>query len=216
MSKEMVEKIESVSKKESGEELQRIAPDKEQFDAMIQQENQMPNKVAQEQQAAKPSLVQEVGQNDPNSKVSEKKVLDKLRTTTEQIEKAKDTINAAGENAKIKKSFVRPLRNHLTHVDDQIKIAQSTAGLEGQEFKEKSSTTNPLAKFFGTLDHQQQELDGIGSYIEKLSNEGEGLTADKLLLIQVKVGQVQSHLEFFLNMLNKAIESTKTVMNIQV
>jgi hypothetical protein len=37
-----------------------------------------------------------------------------------------------------------------------------------------------------------------------------------MLAMQVKVGFVQQEMEFFTGMLNKALESTKTLMNVQV
>jgi len=46
--------------------------------------------------------------------------------------------------------------------------------------------------------------------------EPDKLTAGRLLAVQVKLSFVQQELEFFTNVLNKALESTKTIMNIQV
>jgi len=45
---------------------------------------------------------------------------------------------------------------------------------------------------------------------------GNQLSPATMLLIQIKVGYIQQEIELFTSMLNKALESTKTIMNVQV
>jgi hypothetical protein len=49
-----------------------------------------------------------------------------------------------------------------------------------------------------------------------MSDNGKQFTAADMLAMQIKVGYVQQEIEFFTSLLNKALESTKTIMNVQV
>jgi hypothetical protein len=108
------------------------------------------------------------------------------------------------------------LKRKLTHIDENLKIALDRAGIEAKDVKPTNldGMTNPIERFLGMLTEGQSHLDGLTNQIASL-NSDEIRPAD-LLAVQVKVNYVQQELEFFTNLLNKSLESTKTLMNVQV
>ena len=53
------------------------------------------------------------------------------------------------------------------------------------------------------------------STVEQFNLTGQ-ITPANMLAIQMKMGYVQQQIELFTSLLNKALESTKTIMNVQV
>jgi hypothetical protein len=97
-----------------------------------------------------------------------------------------------------------------------LRIALTKAGVEYTPAEKVSPTENPIVKFVGYLTHAQYQLQHLGDTIEQLQLTQKELTPANMLAIQIKVGYVQQEIEFFTSLLNKALESTKTIMNVQV
>lgn len=131
-----------------------------------------------------------------------------------QIEHVKSQLSQAGTD--IKPSYQTLLRNRLTHIDDSLKIALNKAGVEytpppvtGGENK------NAIHKFLGFLTNSQNQLENLNSAVDQFNVTGQ-ITPANMLAIQMKMGYVQQQIELFTSLLNKALESTKTIMNVQV
>ncbi|MCE5293999.1 MAG: hypothetical protein LLF94_05240 [Chlamydiales bacterium] len=109
------------------------------------------------------------------------------------------------------------LTDKLIHVDSSLKTALNKVGVEvtAQEIHNNVGQ-KPLVKFLNMLSNSDRQLYTIVGEINSLQNSKEKLTPEKLLAVQIKLGFVQSELEFFTNVLNKALEGTKTIMNVQV
>jgi len=122
-------------------------------------------------------------------------------------------------NLDIKKPIRRLMRNKLTHIQDDLRIALSKAGTEPVEAPQVAAgqgVPNVATKFFDHLTHSQYQLDHLGSYLQAMVDTGKELAPANMLAIQIKVNKVQQELEFFTNLLNKSLESTKALMNVQV
>lgn len=109
------------------------------------------------------------------------------------------------------------LTDKLIHVDSSLKTALNKVGVEvtAQEIQQ-SVGQKPLVKFLNMLSNSDRQLFTLVGEINAMQSSNERLTPEKLLAVQIKLSFVQQELEFFTNVLNKALEGTKTVMNVQV
>jgi len=259
----MADKVEAVKKvAETLKEVDRIAPNKEQFDTLMNspkfaaehmeiqpfaeiselknqpvfaeekvssqrsstdQEGREKQKQTEEIEgieekqstSSSPSLSQDVANLDKDvSHLNPENIKEKSKTVIGQIENLKNQLTQT--KSEIKPSYQTLLKNRLSHIDDHLKIALNKAGLEYTpppiEVKQNS---NPVHKFIGFLSNSQNQLNNLNISIDQLSASGQISPAD-MLTIQMKMGYVQQQIELFTSLLNKALESTKTIMNVQV
>lgn len=122
----------------------------------------------------------------------------------------------AQSQGEIKPSYQTLLRNRLTHIDDNLKIALNKAGVEHKAPPVGATENkNPISRFIGFLSNSQEQLGSLNAAVDAMSKSGT-ITPANMLAIQMKMNQVQQQIELFTNLLNKALESTKTIMNVQV
>jgi hypothetical protein len=132
------------------------------------------------------------------------------------IEKLDETIKT-NPNIKLSPAYEVPLSEKLVHIDSSLKSALGIAGVEVKGAPAPTGSAHPLEKFLNYLTHGDKQLSSLVSEIQIMSGpEAKSMTPGKLLAVQVKLSFVQQELEFFTNVLNKALESTKTIMNVQV
>lgn len=224
MASEEIEKIKEVGLKKlqpAGSAAEKISmePDKGKFDAALQEQEQFAKQAgaAQADNAVKPSLIEEVAKAnhkvEPLTKSSPSELLAQAQGTVTEIERLKETLTT---QPSINNAYRNLLHNKLTHIDDNLKIALSKAGVEYTAAEQKSGVVNPIERFLGNLSHAQFQLENLGSYLEGMAGAKEQLSPANMLAIQIKVTHIQQELEFFTSLLNKALESTKTLMNVQV
>lgn len=221
-----IEKIEKIAESSlKTEDKVHLEPDKARFDSLMDQ-NQQPaaaekaarelKPAALEEVAGKPNFMDEVAKSQHKVEpinASSKDLASQTQNLAENIEKVRATLVT---QPTINDAYGRLLRNRLTHIDDNVKIALSKAGVEFATPAQAAGTLNPVERFLGTLSHAQFQLEGLGTYLEQMSNNQEQLSPANMMSIQIKVTHIQQELEFFTNLLNKALESTKTIMNVQV
>ena len=116
----------------------------------------------------------------------------------------------------IKDSVQTVLRKKLNHIDDSLKIALNNAGIEYKPPEKPTSLNAPMDRFLGLLTHGQDQLEKLAGDVRLMANDENEMSPANMLLIQIKVHQVQQEIELFTSMLNKALESTKTILNVQV
>jgi hypothetical protein len=151
------------------------------------------------------------------SKLSPEELKNQAQAVIAQIEDAKTKLSQT--QGEIKPSYQNLLRNRLTHIDDNLKIALSKAGVEytppAAHINDLNSP-NPIKRFIGYLTSSQYQLTHLNDIIGQLGlNQGQ-LSPASMLALQIKVGYISQQIELFTNLLNKALESTKTIMNVQV
>lgn len=134
-----------------------------------------------------------------------------------QIEHVKTQLSQAQTD--IKPSYQTLLRNRLTHIDDNLKIALNKAGVEYTPPTTAdvgaAGKTNAIHKFLSFLTNSQRQLENLHVAVDAVNQKGQ-ITPANMLAIQMKMGYVQQQIELFTSLLNKALESTKTIMNVQV
>lgn len=146
---------------------------------------------------------------------------EQLKTQTKdliaQIDKVKTQLSSAKE---IKPSYQTLLKNRLGHIDDNLKIALSKAGIEYKPEASSAASSSGIKsaeRFIDSFTSSQTELNKLYGRLEELGKPGAPpLSPANMMAIQMKVGYIQQQIELFTNLLNKALESVKTVMNVQV
>lgn len=222
-----VEAIQGVGKgleKKSLGTIENLEPNKDHFDSLMAKETPpkappAPVAPVQIEAAEKLSPMDEVKKLNSKVEAISKSSPEEIRFKADQLVAEIDQINkkfSGHSQTPIAPSYNALLKNRLSHIDDTLKIALSKAGLEHTSPSSPAGGVNPIEKFLGYLSHGQYQLENLGQSIAQIQNKGMEITPVDMLTIQVKVNQIQQELEFFTNVLNKALESTKTLMNVQV
>jgi hypothetical protein len=228
-----MEKIEEIKKlgqsagsEKATEEVDGVA-NKDHFQAlMLQQDKQKQHQEAMvtqkvetvEPENKKPSLMDQVA--DLNRKVDQVKKVQ----PTDIVAQAQDVMSRMSQikeqlalpDQSIKPAYRDLLKNKLTHINDNLRIALSAAGVESVPPTSQTASNNPIDRFLGFLTDGQAQLQSISKEVEYMHLNKNNLNAASMLAVQIKVGFIQQELEFFSSVLNKALESTKTIMNVQV
>jgi hypothetical protein len=141
-----------------------------------------------------------------------------LVSQTQEVVAQIDTLKTKLEtpDLQLRGSVKNILRNKLEHIDESLKIAISKAGGEHTSFEKPNGLMSPIDRFLGMLTHSQNQLQSLASDVVKLQGPEGTITPANMLLIQIKVGHISQEIELFTSMLNKALESTKAIMNVQV
>lgn len=165
------------------------------------------------------SLMDEVGKLNANvskmSHMSPDAIKTQAKDLISQLDRVKTQLSQT--QGEIKPAYQTILRNRLTHIDDNLKIALSKAGVEYTPPPATSTgNQNPVQRFIHMLSDSQSQLENLHGTIDKLNMTGAQITPANMLAIQIKMSYVQQQIELFTSLLNKALESTKTIMNVQV
>lgn len=164
------------------------------------------------------SLMDEVaklgGQVDRAAKLTPEELRSQAHGLIAQIETVKQGLVEAG--GEIKPSYQTLLKNRLTHVNENLRLALTKAGVETipQEGEDKKSSFNPIQQFLGYLTQSQYQIKHLEQTMAQVTSRP--LSPATMLALQIKIGYVQQQIELFTSLLNKALESTKTIMNVQV
>jgi len=140
---------------------------------------------------------------------------DTKATITDSISKIHDAQNKYPD-LKINPAHEAILTDKLIHVDSNLNTALSKVGVEVKAQDIPLSGQKPLVKFLNYLTNSDKQLSTLVGEINGLQGTKVGLRPDQLLALQIKLGFVQTEIEFFTNVLNKTVEGTKTIMNVQV
>lgn len=166
------------------------------------------------------SLMEEVAKAnqkiDTISKWNTSKLVNQADEAIKRMDEVKKVLS--DPNIKIKHSVQTLLQKKLVHVEDNLKIALEKAGIEYTpvDKSQAKGLLNPIKRFIGYLTHGQDQLQNLSNHIHELGITGRELSPADMISVQIKVGRIQQEIEFFTSLLNKALESTKTIMNVQV
>lgn len=104
----------------------------------------------------------------------------------------------------------------LIHIDSSLRAVLNRTGVEvkAEHVSSPGLTSKPLVHFLNYLTNSNQQMNAILLQLHTMDKRRLGPT--ELLALQIKIGFIQSELEFFANVVNQAMTSIKTIMNIQV
>lgn len=164
------------------------------------------------------SLMDEVSKLNKNvssiSNLSPENIKTQANNVIAQLENVKTQLSQA--QTEIKPSYQTLLRNRLSHIDDNLKIALNKAGVEYTPAPASATgSANPIQRFLGFVTNSQHQLENLNGVIDQFNVTGQ-ITPANMLAIQMKMTYIQQQIELFTSLLNKALESTKTIMNVQV
>lgn len=165
----VMDKIEKISKIKkaaqqvpvtAGEELQRLAPNKEHFDKLMVDNSRKVTAETQIEATTKGASPIEVQQSTANT-ISTKKVTpaELLTQTQETVKRFDDPRNKLKTpDIQLKEAATPLLRNKLTNIDEGVRVALSKAGLEYKETFGQETAGNPILRFLGMLTDGQSKL----------------------------------------------------------
>lgn len=227
MSIDKIEGIKKVSKAiKSAEQVNRpdaAGANKDHFESLMLQQSKKKEATTvtqTEEMTKKPSLMEQVSNlNNKVNRISNISPQDLVAQAKDVIGKIDDLkTKLSTPNLEIKGSVQSLLKNKLTHIDENLRIALNRAGVE-YKVPEKPATgevVNPIERFLGYLTDGQYQLAHLSDEIEAMQQKKGELSPASMLAIQVKVGFVTQEVEFFTSLLQQALSSTKTIMNVQV
>jgi flagellar hook-basal body complex protein FliE len=221
MAIEKIDKIKKIGKKFKPQ--RPVAePNKDYFESLMKQRRVKTEETATEQKALAKKTentlfdeVRELNQKvDHATRSSPGELAAQADDVIAQIDILKDKLQTP--DLEIKNSVQTILRKKLNHIDENLKVALDRAGVEYKPPEKPTSLAKPVDRFLGLLTHAQNQLSTLGEDVRTMSLMDGELSPANMLLIQVKVSYIQQEMELFTSMLNKALESTKTIMNVQV
>lgn len=222
MALDKIEKIRAIGKeaiKGPGKLEPGVEPNKDYFEALMRQGRKEAAQVqAVDANAAdrKLSPIEEIANSSNRINQlsrSPQDLIAQAQDAIKKIDSLKEQLNTP--NLELKNSVQSQLKNRLTHINENLSIALSKAGVEYTP-QAASTSQNPIERFLGFLTDGQARLQSLSHEVETMNLNRKELSPASMLLIQIKVGFIQQELEFFTSVLNKALESTKTIMNVQV
>jgi hypothetical protein len=165
-------------------------------------------------------VVQELNQsNTVKAEITPDALLAQTKQASTRIDAIKETLESPNVGIR-SPTHVQLLENKLVHINDNLKIALSKVGSEfspeAAASIEDKPRVNPIERFLSFLSDGQTQLAHLGDELQSMSINKKEMAPVAMLAVQVKVGQIQQELELFSNLLNQALQSIKTVMNIQV
>ena len=171
------------------------------------------------QPTKKPTLIDAI--RDANNQISKMssnpssiEIVEQTKKAIKSIEIAKDQLST--KNLELKPSIKNLLRTKLTVINEGLQVALAKAGVEVKMQDTFVGIEGPLNRFLGMLTGGQEKLHKISAHVQGLAEEGNTLKPEDMLAIQIKVHKVQHEIELFSSILNKSLESVKTIMNVQV
>jgi len=224
---EKIEKVEKLSSAENSgsldtgvEEQLRQTPNKDKFDNLMSVGKVDDGVATRRVESKSVSLADEIAtvgrRADQAQRASPQLFVAQAQEVLGKIKELKDKLNTP--NLELKGSVQNVMQNKLSHIDESLKIALSKAGVEYQAPTAVTTEANrsPIERFLGFLTDSQHRIETLSSEVYSAHLNNREISPATMLAMQVKVGFVQQELEFFTGMLNKALESTKTLMNVQV
>ena len=197
-------------------------PNKDYFESLMNQRRVQTEAghQAQKEQAkdTEKSLFDEVRELNQKVNFAKRSTPDQLSKQVEDVIAEIDILRNKLETPglEIKAPVQTILKNKLNHIDENLKVALEKAGVEYAPPERPTSLAKPIDKFLGLLTHSQRQMETLASDVKTMASMKGELSPANMLLIQTKVSFIQQEIELFTSMLNKALESTKTIMNVQV
>ncbi|GAB4233750.1 MAG: hypothetical protein Tsb0021_12850 [Chlamydiales bacterium] len=206
---------------------------KAEFDALMDQQraNRDIAKVEMDP-SAKPGSLQEISQADTRIDPVERATLEDIKkhinTSVSNIDQMRNDLSTVANSAREQnlnldlhfRPYKTQMRNRLSHIEESLQIALSKTGQDAPGTEAIAGTPgnkyNPVEEFLGRLNQIETQMQGMGNYLDFMARSGQEITGANMLAIQLKTTQIGQEVEFFAGLLSKALESVKTIMNIQV
>lgn len=203
------------------EQLSKEMPDSEHFAQLMAQKSQetQRTKVETDPSVKRPSPI-ETAQETQRTVIHHREdafqgLITEARDNIHKLGVLQDRLNTA--NVELSRPLRSSMQRSLIHVDENLKIALSRVGVDYTPPADQApGLIAPVQKFLGYLGNSQTQLENLSNQLSVIHTNGTTITPALMLGLQLKMGVITQQVEFFASLLNKALESTKTVMNVQV
>lgn len=199
------------------EELKRLGPNKEHFDRLMvdkQNKTQPDQKLEGSQKNSPIEEMREISNSSMKAtRVTPAELIAQTQEAINRMEVVKGTLRTP--DVQVKESLTPLLDSKLEHIDENLRSAMTKSGSEYVP-RAIAPEVNPITRFLGFLTDGQYKLQTIAADVERMHLNKQEINPAAMIAIQIKVGLITQELEFFSGLLNKALESTKTIMNVQV
>ena len=129
-----------------------------------------------------------------------------------QMEVGKEYLQ--NRNTDIKPSVSYLLENKLHNSRTDIQSIYKTLKMEYADSQPERNLLKPVQKFFGYLVDGQTRMQQLKFEVNSIDKND--FSMSDMLNVQLKMAHISQELEFFTSLLNKTLESTKSLMNVQV
>ena len=223
---ERIEKIDGLEKLVrdvdpiDNEKVSRVEPNKDYFERLMAEQAAQPKQqVAMVEPADGVKKISPMEATIPTDRTSSRipstqEIIAQANDASQRMESIKRKLATPG--LEMPSAEVHTLKNKLSHMQESIQVALGKVGLDYIPPESPKGLMSPLHEFIGYMTHGQHQLESLSTEISNLALLKEQLDPAQMLAIQSKMGFLNGELEFFASALNKALESLKTVMNVQV
>jgi len=208
------------------------APSKVKFDEAVQKADSSrveqrpvevaPEKIAATTQTEKPSLLAlaakgtegalKIGPTTPTELAEQaEKIRHRLERPRARLMRATEVV----PHDALPKEVATELNGHIEHMDKSLRDA-SRVGTGVELGSAIDYEKPPMVRFLNYLTDSDRRLQTFVSDLKGLDLQKRRLQPSDMMAIQIKLGFIQNELEFFTATLNKALESIKTVFNVQI
>lgn len=229
MSQEQIDKIGGIGKVTRASDavqavnedfMEKGSADADSFARLMAEKNHQAHEIAQhdEKNVLRPGPVESVEEGQRRT-VHHKDDLPGLiaqsDTAVEKIEAIKQRLSVG--DIELSRPVRTGMNRSLVHMDEALKIALSKVGVD---YTPSNTNTQgllgPVQKFVGLLNNGQSQLEALSTQLTNLHGTSAEISPANMLALQLKMGLITQQVEFFASLLNKSLESTKTIMNVQV
>jgi len=146
-------------------------------------------------------------------------VQDSISTLNTKLDEAREQLKVISQqnpDYKFRAGEERLLQQRVNKIHENINVAREKANEPGLvDAPEETTGTSPVLRFLDLLGNSQDRLQSLGNTMANISSNGD-ISQAQMMSIQIKVNGAQQQLELFTNLLNKSLESCKTLLNVQI
>jgi hypothetical protein len=212
-----IDQVEAVGQQQLGKE----APDQSQFAQLMAEKSQemQRTRVETDPSIKRPNPI-ETAQETQRTQIHYKDdafqgLIAESRDNMRRLGDLHDRLKTA--NVELSRPIRSSMQRSLIHIDENLKIALSRVGVDySPPANQAPGLVAPVQKFLGYLSNSQTQLESLSNQLTTIHTSEAAITPALMLGLQLKMGVITQQVEFFASLLNKALESTKTVMNVQV
>lgn len=211
--------------------MEGMEPDKKAFDQLMKQNQQAPQAV-DPNRARLPAPMQEASRIGGVLRIEDAKqlgaVLDRFKKSQADRWNEMKRLLEQNPNVQLSPNVTRHLEMKMDSINNQfgrlskdlgVPAADANGNVDFQKSLDVTTETlsKPLETFFNFVARGERQLYGLQNDIDAIFSKGDALVNPGVMLkLQLKMTHVSQQLELFTSILNKGLESSKTVFNTQI
>lgn len=139
-----------------------------------------------------------------------RKLEQKKRRTVPSVFLARNRLRGGDLGTRLSRFGERSPQKQKASLQVQEKV------LETKELKLAKSLKNIFGRFCGLIVNSEHDLSTLEKQLTYMTEKDSAWHPAQLYLVQVRVSHLSQKIEFFTSLMNKALESSKQIMNTQI